>query len=149
VTAHPFPHRYSVRAGGKVEGLITVEGDKLQAIRTSAPPLFGGPEGNWSPESLLVAAVADCFVLSFRAVARASSLAWRELEVSAEGVLDKAEGGPRFTRFTLDAKLVLAEGATESLAETALLKAKRSCLVTNSLKAECELKTRLVQPPGA
>lgn len=140
---HPFPHRYTVRASGPPEGLVTVKGDGLAAIETSAPPEFGGPEGNWSPESLLVAAVADCFVLSFRAVARASALSWRHLEVAVEGLLDKADGGAQFTLFTLDVRLVLNPDAAETLAHAAVAKAKRACLVTNSLKAQCELNVHV------
>lgn len=142
---HPFPHRYTVRAAGLPDGLVTVTGDKLAAIETSAPPEFGGPEGNWSPESLLVAAVADCFVLSFRAVARASALSWRHLDVAVEGVLDKADGAAQFTQFILDVKLVLDPSAAETLAHAAVAKAKRACLVTNSLKADCELRIQLAQ----
>jgi organic hydroperoxide reductase OsmC/OhrA len=140
---HPFPHRYIVRASGPPEGLVTVKGDGLAAIHTSAPPEFGGPEGNWSPESLLIAAVADCFVLSFRAVARASSLSWRHLDVAVEGVLDKLDGVTQFKLFTLDVRLVLEPGAVETLAHSALAKAKRACLVTNSLKAGCELRVHV------
>jgi organic hydroperoxide reductase OsmC/OhrA len=39
---------------------------------------LGGPGGQWSPETLLVAAAAECFILTFRAVA-----AWRESSPSA------------------------------------------------------------------
>mgnify|MGYP003339189807 CR=1 FL=1 len=55
--------------------------------------------------SLLCAAVADCFVLSFRAVARASKLDWTHLDCHVEGTLDRAEGTTRFTRYLTRATL--------------------------------------------
>ena len=100
-----FPHRYHARAQGGQSGSVRVLSDGLDVLETSPPPEFGGPGGDWSPETLLVAAIADCYVLSFRAVARASRLEWQSLEVDVEGVLDRVDGITRFTAFTLDLPL--------------------------------------------
>ena len=40
--------------------------------------------------TLLIAAVADCFILTFRAVARASRFEWISLGCTVDGVLDRA-----------------------------------------------------------
>ena len=39
------------------------------AIHFSAPPEFGGLDGRWTPEDLLLAALASCFTTTFRAIA--------------------------------------------------------------------------------
>jgi peroxiredoxin-like protein len=135
-----LPHHYRVQAQGGQQGSVRVLADSLDAIETSPPPEFGGPGGEWSPETLLVAAVADCYVLSFRAVARASRLEWHSLDVDVDGVLDRVDGITRFTHFTLRPRLRLAEGASETLARTVLDKAKRSCLISNSLTAAATLE---------
>ena len=109
-------------------------------MSTSAPPEFDGPPGYWSPETLLAAAVADCYILSFRAVARASRLEWQSLEVDVEGVLDKIDGVNRFTQFTLRPRVCIADPEAETLAHGVLAKAKKVCLVTNSLTGECLLE---------
>jgi organic hydroperoxide reductase OsmC/OhrA len=140
----PYPHRYRVRADMTVSGPVQLDAPGLSPIESLPPPEFGGPPGHWSPETLLCAAVADCFVLSFRAVARASRLAWQSLEVDVEGMLERTEDGPRFTRFTVSPRLCLGEGASEVLARTVLEKAKRSCLVSNSLRAESVLAPTVV-----
>jgi organic hydroperoxide reductase OsmC/OhrA len=134
----PLPHHYRVQASGAPEGPVPVVEGRLR-LETNAPPEFGGPEGFWSPESLLVASVADCYVLSFRAVARASRLEWDALDVRVEGVLDRVDGVTRFVAFTIRPQLVLADAEKSALARTVLDKAKRACLVTNSLTAACEL----------
>ena len=50
---------------------------QLPDLETAPPPEFDGPGGLWSPENLLCAAVADCFILTFRAIASFSRLSWR------------------------------------------------------------------------
>ena len=93
----------------------------------------------WSPESLLVAAVADCFVLSFRAIARASKLEWESLSCSTDGILDRVDKLTRFTRFNVKAELVVPAGTDEAKAHRLIEKAEALCLVTNSLIAESHL----------
>ena len=75
-----FPHRYSVNASAKKDGLVLLDSPGASQL-SSAPPIeFDGPGDQWSPESLLTASVADCIILTFRAIAKASSLEWSELE---------------------------------------------------------------------
>ena len=66
-----FPHHYQVTATCGVEDNIAVTSADLPSLQTNSPPEFDGPPGLWSPETLLTAAVANCFILTFRAVARA------------------------------------------------------------------------------
>lgn len=136
---HPFPHRYHVQARGAATGSVLVTAQDAPALETHAPPEFDGPPGYWSPESLLIASVADCYILSFRAVARASKLEWASLDVDVEGVLDRVEGVTRFVEFTVKPRLEILSAERETLARSVLDKAKRACLVTNSLTAACEL----------
>lgn len=138
---HPFPHHYRAQAHASASGHVTVSADDLPELTTHAPPEFGGPPGYWSPETLLVAAIADCFILSFRASARASKLAWLSLTVDVEGVLDQAEGRMQFTRFILAPRLAVAAGTSETLARGVLQHAKRMCLITNSLSGDTHLAT--------
>lgn len=136
---HPYPHRYHAQARGGATGSVLVTTPDVAPLETTAPPEFDGPPGYWSPESLLIASVADCYILSFRAVARASKLEWASLDVDVEGVLDRVEGVTRFVAFTVKPRLELASAEQETLARSVLDKAKRACLVTNSLIATCEL----------
>jgi organic hydroperoxide reductase OsmC/OhrA len=147
IPMHPFPHHYRAQARGAATGDVTVAAAGLPPIATQPPPEFDGPEGVWSPETLLLASIADCYVLSLRAVARASKLEWISLDVDVAGVLDKVEGVTRFTRFTLTPRLLLPAGTAESAALNVLRKAKSVCLVTNSLHAECELAPALEFAP--
>jgi peroxiredoxin-like protein len=136
-----FPHRYAVRAAGTAEDVVVeLASNGLTAVSTASPAEFGGPGDRWSPETLLVGAVADCFVLTFRAVAKASKLPWQLLACDAVGTLDRIEGVVRFTAIDLRARLVVAPGADAALAHRALEKAERGCLISNSLKADTHLE---------
>jgi organic hydroperoxide reductase OsmC/OhrA len=135
----PLPHHYRAQARAASTGRVIVDAAGVPEIASNAPPEFGGPPGYWSPETLLIAAIADCFILSFRACARASKLAWLSMTVDVEGVLDTAQGTTRFTHFTVAPRLTIAPGTSNTAAQGVLQHAKRMCLVTNSLLGECEL----------
>jgi len=110
---------------------------------SAGPAEFDGPGDLWSPETLLTAALVDCFVLSFRAVARASRLDWLRLECSASGTLDRIEKVTQFTAFTVHAVLEVPAGTDLEKARKALEKSEQVCLISNSLKASQHLEIEI------
>ncbi|MGO9948283.1 MAG: OsmC family protein [Steroidobacteraceae bacterium] len=136
---HPFPHHYTVNASIRPDGDVPLSTEGVRVIESSSPKEFDGPGNQWSPEGLLTAAVADCFALSFRAIAAASKYAWHSLEVRTEGTLDRVDGKMRFTRFDTHAKLQVAAGADIERAKRLLEKSEATCLVANSLNSERHL----------
>ncbi len=138
---HPFPHRYVVNAAIRPDGDVPLSTEGVRIIESSSPKEFDGPGNQWSPEGLLTAAVADCFALSFRAIARASKYSWHSLEVRTEGTLDRVEGMLRFTHFTTHARLQTTPGGDAARGRALLEKAESSCLVSNSLNAQRALTT--------
>jgi organic hydroperoxide reductase OsmC/OhrA len=143
-TVHAFPHVYVAAAGGRPEGAVSLTSKGLPDIDTAAPPEFGGPGGVWSPETLLCASLADCFVLSFRAIARASKVEWSELACRVEGVLERVDGVTQFTRYTTFASLKVPSEEAGEKARRLLEKAEHVCLVSNSLRGERTLVTEVV-----
>lgn len=140
---HDLPHLYSATASAQAEGDVSVEAEGLPSLSTAAPAQFGGPGDRWSPEMLLVAAVADCVVLTFRAIARASKLSWNDLSCEVEGTLDRVDRIMQFTRFTVRASLSVPPGTSEERADKLLRKAEETCLITRSLKAEVTFDARV------
>lgn len=134
-----LPHHYKVAASGGPDGATTLSAEGLDAIPSASPAEFGGPGDRWSPETLLVAAVAGCFILSFCAIARASKLSWTSLECEVNGTLERVEGALKFTRFAIRATLGVPPDTNEERAHRLLEKAEKSCLVTNSLSGETRL----------
>ena len=136
---HPFPHHYSVSAAARPEGPVPLSAEGLGAIESAPPKEFGGTGQQWSPESLLTAAVADCFVLNFRAIAAASKYPWSSLEARTQGTLNRADGKMAFTRFDTHAKLTVPAGTDVERGRKLLEKAEQTCLVSNSLACERHL----------
>ena len=108
-------------------------------LQSASPAKFDGPGDRWSPETLLVGAVADCFILTFRAIAKASKLSWVSLDCDVSGRLDRVDRETQFTGFDITARLVVPAGVDSDAARHALEKAERNCLISNSLKASTAL----------
>jgi organic hydroperoxide reductase OsmC/OhrA len=138
-----FPHHYHISVSSSPEENVIIQSESLSDLVTAAPVEFGGPGDKWSPETLLTAALGDCFILSFKAIARASHFDWLSLSCEVEGLLDRVEKITQFTGFTIKATLKVAEGVSKEKAEKLLEKAEASCLVSNSLKAKSHLQVEI------
>ena len=138
-----FPHHYKVAAKATIDSNIDLISDKVATITSAPPEEFGGPGDYWSPETLLVASVADCFVLTFRAIARASKLSWSSINCHVDGVLEKNDGTTKFTQIIVSVTLEVSAVADEDKAQLILLKSEANCLITNSLSAETQLITTI------
>jgi organic hydroperoxide reductase OsmC/OhrA len=134
-----YPHHYQVAAKAAPEGEVLLSSRGLESLRSAPPVEFDGPGDRWSPETLLTAAIIDCFVLTFRAIARAGKLPWLVLDCEIDGRLEREQGVPRFTGFRINARLGVPAGVDLEAAERALHKAEASCLISNSLLARSEL----------
>jgi organic hydroperoxide reductase OsmC/OhrA len=121
-------------AVGRAAGDLSLTSRNSAALVSAAPEEFGGPGHCWSPETLPVASVADCFILTFRAIARASKLDWVELSCEVVGTLDRVERVTQFTHFLVKPRLVLLADGDEGLALKLLEKAEHGCLISNSLR---------------
>jgi organic hydroperoxide reductase OsmC/OhrA len=97
----PYPHIYTVSAQGSASGLVPVAAAGLPILEAAPPPEFDGRGDVWSPESLLVASIASCFILTFRAVSCMANFGWEQLECHVDGVLEKVSGVAQFSQYTI------------------------------------------------
>jgi len=139
----PLPHHYEVTASGGGDGSVTLSAPGVTAIASAPPVEFDGPGDQWSPETLLLAAVADCFVLSFRAVATASKFDWIALQCDTRGTLDRVDRVTRFTGITNRVTLKVPPGTAQDRARALLEKAEQVCLISNSLITDVQLEIAL------
>lgn len=138
-----LPHNYVVSSRVSARENIQLSSPGLAALDAAPPAEFGGPGDLWSPETLLAASVASCFILTFRAVARASKLEWTELVCDVDAVLDRVDRVTRFTEIREQVVLDVPAGTDEAKALRLLEKAEQACLVTNSLSAEVKLEAKV------
>ena len=116
-----WPHVYLVSTRMVPVWLVVLTSPGLTTLASAPPKEFDGPGDKWSPETLLTAAMADCFALSFRAVAAASKFEWTQLECDVEGTLDRIERVKKL-----------------------LEKSEQVCLISASLKAAKQLVMEVV-----
>lgn len=140
---HPYPHTYRAAASAEAAGSVAVTSSGLPSLETAAPPEFDGPGGLWSPETLLCASLADCFILTFRALSRAAKVGWLQLSCRVEGTLERVERRARFTRFTTFAELVVPAGTNLESAHKLLEQAEHGCLIANSVSAARSLEAQV------
>ncbi|NIA27555.1 MAG: OsmC family peroxiredoxin [Desulfobulbaceae bacterium] len=143
-----YPHHYVVAASSRSDSNVELASPGLQVLESAAPAEFGGPGDLWSPETLLVASVTDCFILSFRAIARASKFDWTFLSCDAVGTLERVDKVPQFTEFRLKVRLEIPDDAGEAMALRLLDKAEHHCLITNSLKSTIHMQVEVHAAPA-
>ena len=135
-----LPHHYSIKVNGAPTGDLIASADHLPYLEICPPLEFGGPGDKWSPEDLLMAAVANCLVLSFRMIAATSKLEWKSIECTSEGELNQVDGKILFTKILSKVRLVILSENDRAKAEKLLYKAEKACLISNSLSAELALE---------
>lgn len=144
-----LPHTYSVTAISAASADVRLYSDATTTIVADAPPEFGGPENLWSPETILVGAVASCYALTFRGLAIKSKLKWDQLHTEVHGKLAKEKKQLQFTEFTIKARLDLPPDQDKDVAESLLRRAEELCLITNSMKANVHIDGEvLVKEPA-
>ena len=113
-------------------------------IEVATPPEFDkGMPNIWSPEHLFTASVVSCFMTTFLAIAEYSKLEYIKFSCSAEGILEKIDGKYLMTKIILKPELTIAELDKMERAQRILEKSEAACLISNSIKSEIELHTKI------
>lgn len=126
-------------------GLLIDPKDGLPDLTVTSPPEFGGPEGIWSPEHLLVASVASCFMTTFMTVAELSSLNVVGLEIEASGDVVRGDDRRyRFERIDLVPRIAVDSERAAERAPRLVEKAEAACLVTRSLSTPVHVQPKVL-----
>ncbi|MBP6334252.1 MAG: OsmC family protein [Bacteroidia bacterium] len=106
-------------------------------ILVSAPPEFGGSNEVWSPEHLILASLSSCYVTTFMYFANLLKVSVRHLKVSSKVNIEK-EGKGMFEAnyFILYPSIEFQNDPSQRIVESLLDKAKRYCIVSNSVKGQ-------------
>ncbi|MBE9540330.1 MAG: OsmC family protein [Proteobacteria bacterium] len=139
-----LPHNYLVTASARGDSNVALTSSGLPDLVTGPPAEFGGPGDIWSPETLFVGSVSDCFILTFRAIARASKLPWTSLECIADGKLERIERSTIFTVINIKATVHIPAGTDADKARRLLEKSEANCLITRSMTATVHLETEVI-----
>ena len=118
-------------------------------MEVATPPQFPkGMAGVWSPEHLMTAAVSSCLMTTFLAIAENSRLEFKNFDVKSKGKLDKVEGLLMMSEITLEPTVVIYDEKDIRKAEKVLEKAERACLISNSIKSQVHMLTKIIVEPS-
>jgi peroxiredoxin-like protein len=113
------------------------------AIHFAAPAEFGGLEGRWTPEELLLAAVAGCYTTTLRAIASTAQFTFTDLQVQASGTVRKSESGYNFTQIVVRPNLKIASAGERERALDLLRRAENLCLVSRAIGTTLKFEPQL------
>ena len=113
------------------------------AIHFTAPTEFGGLEGRWTPEELLLAAVAGCYTTTLRAIAGTAQFNFTDLQVEASGSIRKAESGYNFSQIIVRPNLKIGSVEERDRALELLKKAEKLCLVSRAIGTTLKFEPQL------
>lgn len=139
-----FPLEYDVELERGTSSPQEIHAGNRPPILAGPPPEFGGSDGWWSPEHLLVSATSACFTATFFAIAERAHLSVGAYDCRAKGVLDRTESGPAFTSIRLSVRVKVAAQDAQR-ARDLLGDAKARCFVANSLRCPVDLTVEVDQ----
>lgn len=116
------------------ERSVEVETDGKPMLLASADPAFRGDATRWNPEDLLTAALSECHLLSYLAIAVANGVrvvAYRDTATAV--MVTNADGSGQFTEVVLHPEVVVAEQAMAPAAEELHAKASELCFIARSV----------------
>ncbi|GAA4812996.1 OsmC family protein [Nocardioides caeni] len=111
--------------------LLSAEGKP--DLEGSADPTFRGDASRWNPEELLVAALAQCHLLSYLHSAVRHGITVTSYDDSPVGTMIQVDQGGRFTSVTLRPRVMITDPAQVDLALEIHAEASENCFIAASV----------------
>jgi|SRR5437764_285522 len=111
-------------------------------IHFSEAAELGGLQGRWTPEQLLLCALASCFTTTFHDVARAAKFEYTDLEVEVEGTVRRSRtAGCSFDEIFLRPRLTVISEEQREAGLSLLRKTKAQCMISRAITVPQTLET--------
>lgn len=101
----------------------------------SIPPEFGGSGGGFSPEDLFLQAAINCFVGTFKVVAKLSKLSYSEVHVKGALNVGKNDEG-KVVMKTIDLEIRISDVDRPDRLESIVAKVINDGFILNSIKSK-------------
>lgn len=112
---------------------LLVRADAKPPLEGSADPTFHGDRDRWNPEELLLAALAQCHMLSYLHMAVRAGVVVTAYEDAALGTMKQEGIGGRFIDAVLRPRVTVADASMEAAAMAAHADAREACFIANSV----------------
>ena len=128
------PHKFRVVAWWSSGRTGIAKADSApNAIHFTAPVSFGGIDGRWTPEDLLLGAIASCFTTTFRAIADRARFEYVDLQMEVGGTMVRNDTGYEFAGILVRANLTVASQENQQQGVKLLQIAKDRCVVSRAV----------------
>ena len=103
-------------------------------IHFSEAAELGGLQGRWTPEQLLLCALAGCFTTTFHDVARSAKFEYTDLEVEIEGSVRRSRtAGCNFTEILIRPRLTVNFEEQRETGLALLRRTKSICMISRAI----------------
>lgn len=117
---------------------VRVTGTGVPALELSADKTFRGDQSRWNPELLLVAALAECHLLSFLHVAVNHGVRVVDYTDEPVGTMTQEGIGGHFTRVLLRPRVTITDPAQVDLVPQLHREAGQACFIAASVNFPVE-----------
>jgi peroxiredoxin-like protein len=121
-------------SGSLTSGALTSE--------VSIPAEMGGPGIGTNPDELLLAAAANCYLITLASILENRKLPVRMLSLRSEGVVERDGGRLTYKRIVHRPLIELDAAAADEALETAQMAAERAekaCMISQAVRGNVEL----------
>jgi len=115
------------------------------AVPASSSPKHGGDGACWNPEDLLSAALAECYMLTFLALATKTRLAVKDYRGTSEAALETVDRVTRVASITLRPTITVAPGTDHAKVLEMFAKAHKYCTIANSINSRVIAEATVVE----
>jgi organic hydroperoxide reductase OsmC/OhrA len=124
---------FDPNASGAYTRDMLIEPAGKPVIAGSASASYGGDDGRYNPEDLMLASLAECHLLTYLAIAAKARIPILGLEVSASGIVSMVSGKMRFREATIVPSTRVAKAEDIQRATDLHQSAHRHCFMSNSV----------------
>ncbi|WP_448003534.1 OsmC family protein [Agromyces bauzanensis] len=125
-----------------------VTADALETIAGSSDPAFRGDPTRWNPEQLYIAALAQCHMLWYLALAAQAGLTVTAYHDRPTGVMvEEADGAGRFERVTLRPTVTIDPAGDPAVAEQLHHRVADYCFIARSVNTPIHHDVTILTAP--
>jgi peroxiredoxin-like protein len=127
-------------------GILSAK-DAEGTVHVATAPEFGGSGKPWTPEHLFLSSVSSCFMSTYLAFAKKLKFEISHLSCDAIGQIEIVNGRYKFTHINVYPKVFISGEELREKAETAMEKAHKYCLISNSINADIFYHSEILTEP--
>lgn len=124
----------------RLERALVIEFAGKAPITASSPAVFNGDDAQHNPESLMIASLMSCHLLTYLAVCERAGIRVLSYEDRATGTLAIKDGKMRMVEVVLRPRVQIADGAQIERALASHGKAHANCFMSNSVNFEVKVE---------